>query len=59
MNDATTEFAASGEEVVRAIGELDGAAEAAARAASQAEIDHDEVKGWIKTIAEAIMSIIK
>jgi hypothetical protein len=59
LSDTTPDAGTGGEDVLRAIGELNGATEAAAQAASQVAMDHEEMKGWFKTIAEVIMSIIK
>lgn len=59
MSETLDPTANAGEEVARAVGELSATAEAAANAASQIDIDHEEVKGWIKTIFEVVMTIIK
>ncbi len=49
----------AGEEVVRAAGELNATAHEAARAASETEVDHEEVKSWLITIFKAIIGAFK
>lgn len=49
----------AGDEVVRAIGELSGTAKVAAKAATEIEVDQEEVKGWLTTIFKAIIGALK
>lgn len=49
----------AGEEVVRAVGELDATVKAAAKAATETGIDHEEVKNWLTTIFKAILGAFK
>lgn len=49
----------AGEEVVRAVGELDATVTAAAKAATETGVDHEEVKGWLTTIFKAILGAFK
>lgn len=49
----------AGDEVVRAIGELSGTAKVAAKAATEVEVDQEEVKGWLTTIFKAIIGALK
>ncbi len=49
----------SGEEVVQAVGELSATVKAAAKAAAETDIDHEEVKGWLTTIFKALMAAFK
>ena len=48
-----------GEEVVQAVGELSATVKDAACAATDIEIDHEEVQGWLATIFKAIIAAIK
>lgn len=49
----------AGEEVVRAVGELSGTVKVAAKAATEVEVDQEEVKGWLTTIFKAIIGALK
>lgn len=49
----------AGEEVVQAAGELSATVKDAARAATESDMDHEEVKGWLTTIFKAIMAAFK
>ena len=49
----------SGEEVVRAVGELSATVKDAAKAASETGVDHEEVRGWLTTIIKAVMDVLK
>ncbi len=49
----------SGEEVVQAVGDLSATVKDAADAASQYELDHEEVQGWLTTIFKALMAAFK
>lgn len=49
----------SGEEVVRAIGELNATVESAKKIAEQTEVDQEEVKGWLTTVFKAIFAVFK
>lgn len=48
-----------GEEVIRAAGELSATVKDAAKAATEAEVDHEEVKGWLTTIFKALITAFK
>lgn len=56
MKEATID---AGDEVVRAVGELSATAKDAAKAATEAGADHEEVKSWITTILKAIIAAFK
>jgi hypothetical protein len=49
----------SGDDVVQAVGELSATVKDAANAASDYELDHEEVQGWLTTIFKAIIAAIK
>ena len=49
----------AGDQVVRAVGELSATAKDAAKAATDAGVDHEEVKGWLTTIIKAIVAAFK
>ena len=49
----------AGEEVVRAAGELSATVKEAARASTESEVDHEEVKNWLTTIFKAIVAAFK
>lgn len=49
----------AGEEVMQAVGELSATAKDAADAASEMEVDHEEVQGWLTTIFKAILGAFK
>ena len=49
----------AGEDVVRAVGELTASTEVAKNAIAELEIDHQEVKSWIKLVLEAFIEIFK
>lgn len=49
----------AGEGVVRAVGELDATVKAAAKAATETGVDHEEVKNWLTTIFKAILGAFK
>lgn len=56
FKDATID---AGEGVVRAAGELNATVKEAAKAATEAGVDHEEVKGWLTTIFKAILAAFK
>lgn len=49
----------AGEEVARAAGELNATVKAAAKAAAETGVDHEEVEGWLKTIFKALIGAFK
>lgn len=49
----------AGEEVVRAVGELNATVQDAAKAATETGVDHEEVKNWLTTIFKAILGAFK
>lgn len=49
----------AGEEVMRAVGELNATVQDAAKAAAETGVDHEEVEGWLKTIFRAILGALK
>jgi hypothetical protein len=49
----------AGEDVMKAVGELTATAEIAKNAITEMDIDHQEVKSWIKLILEAVLEIFK
>lgn len=49
----------AGEEVVRAVGELNATVQDAAKAATETGADHEEVKNWLTTIFKAILGAFK
>lgn len=49
----------AGEEVVRAVGELNATVKEAAKAATESGVDHEEVEGWLKTIFKALIGAFK
>jgi hypothetical protein len=59
MNESLIVAVNPGDETVRAIGELSATAEAAAKAATDAGLDHAEVGSWITTIVKAIVDAFK
>lgn len=48
-----------GDEVVKSIGELSATVKDAAKAATETEVDHEEVKSWLTTIFKAIVAAFK
>ena len=48
-----------GEEVVKAAGELSAKVKDAAKAATETEVDHEEVKNWLTTIFKALVAAFK
>ncbi len=48
-----------GEEVMQAVGELTATAKEAAKAATEAEVSHEEVQGWLTTIFKAILGAFR
>ena len=56
VNDVSVD---SGEEVVRAVGELSATVKDAAKAAAETGVDHEEVRGWLTTIFKAIIDAVK
>ena len=59
MNEVNEVSVDSGEEVVRAVGELSATVKDAAKAAAETGVDHEEVRGWLTTIFKAIMDAVK
>jgi hypothetical protein len=49
----------TGEEVVKAAGELSATVKDAAKAATETEVDHEEVKNWLTTIFKALVAAFK
>jgi hypothetical protein len=49
----------AGEDVMKAVGELTATTEIAKNAITEMDIDHQEVKSWIKLILEAVLEIFK
>lgn len=49
----------AGEEVVRAVGELNATVQEAAKAATETGVDQEEVKGWLTTVFKAILAVLK
>jgi len=49
----------AGEDVMKAIGELHATTNETAKAATENEVDQDEVEGWLTTIFKAIIGAIK
>ena len=59
MSDTKQAVVDAGEEVVRAAGELSATVKDAAKAATEAGVDHEEVKGWLTTIFKALIAAFK
>lgn len=59
MSDTKQTVVDAGEEVVRAAGELSATVKDAAKAATEAGVDHEEVRGWLTTIFKALISAFK
>lgn len=59
MSDTKQEVIDAGDEVVRAAGELSATAKDAAKAATEAGVDQEEVKGWLTTIFRALLAALK
>lgn len=59
MSDTRESIVNAGDEVMRAAGELSATAKQAAKAAAEAGVDHEQVKGWLTVIFEAIKAAIK
>lgn len=49
----------AGEEVVRAVGELNATVQDAAKAATETGVDQEEVRSWLTTIIKAIVGAFK
>lgn len=49
----------AGEDVVRAVGELNATVQEAAKAATETGVDQEDVKGWITTIFKALLAAFK
>ena len=49
----------AGEEVARAVGELNATVQEAAKTATETGVDHEEVRGWLTTIIKAIFGAFK
>ncbi|MGE0632693.1 MAG: hypothetical protein AB7O96_09810 [Pseudobdellovibrionaceae bacterium] len=49
----------AGEEVMQAVGELSATAKDAAKAATETDLDHEEVQGWLTTIFKALLGAFK
>ncbi len=56
MKDIVTD---PGDDVMQAVGDLHATAKDAAKAVTEAQVDHEEVKGWLTTIFKAIMAALK
>ena len=59
MSSTLEESISSGDEVMRAAGELTATAQEAGELATSVAIDHEEVKGWLKTIFQAVFEVLK
>ena len=59
MSDTKQAVVDAGEEVVRAAGELSATVKDAAKAATEAGVDHEEVKGWLTTIFKALIAAFR
>ena len=59
MSDTKQAVVETGEEVVRAAGELSATVKDAARAAAETGVDHEEVRGWLTTIFKAVIEVFK
>lgn len=59
MMSDSDEVSKAGDDVMKAIGDLSATAKDAAKAATEAGVDHEEVKGWITTIVKAIADAFK
>ncbi len=49
----------AGEEVVRAVGELNATVQDAAKTATETGLDQEEVKSWLTTIVKALLGAFK
>jgi len=49
----------AGEEVARAIGELNATVQQSAKAVAETGIDQEEAKGWLTTIFKALLAALK
>ncbi len=49
----------TGEEVARAVGELNATVQDAVTAATETGADQEEVKGWLTTIFKALLAAFK
>jgi hypothetical protein len=45
--------------VTEAVGDLSATAKDAAKAISETQVDHEEVKGWLTTIFKAVIAAFK
>ncbi|MBX9766408.1 MAG: hypothetical protein K2X47_03975 [Bdellovibrionales bacterium] len=59
MSDTNKTIVNTGDEVVRAAGELSATAKCAAKGVMEVEPDHDEGKSWLTTIFKAIIAALK
>jgi hypothetical protein len=56
MKDMVTD---PGDDVMKAVGDLSATAKDAAKAISETQVDHEEVKGWLTTIFKAVIAAFK
>lgn len=59
MSEVKDSVVDAGEEVVRTAGELSATVKDAAKSATEAGVDHEEVKGWLTTIFKAIIAALR
>ena len=59
MKESTPEIDRSGDDVMKALGELKATTQEAAKDASSIDPNQDEVRSWITTIVKAIISAFK
>ncbi len=59
MSDTPATTVSEGDEVMRAAGTLREAAREAAKHAADSGVSHDEVRGWLTVIFEAIKAAFK
>lgn len=53
------ELVQAGENVVKATGELNATVNEAVDTAKTAEVEHEEVRGWLTTIFKALIAVFK
>ncbi|HEX7676323.1 MAG TPA: hypothetical protein VF412_19265 [Bdellovibrio sp.] len=59
MNELETVTTSSGEEVMKAVGELSATKEMVSEAVLADDSIHEEVEGWLTTIFKALLSAFK
>jgi hypothetical protein len=59
LTDSADVATNAGDGVMQAIGELSATAKDAAKAATEAGVDHEEVRGWLTTIIKAVIDAFK